>query len=238
MTTWTPKRHTAMHYQHLQHGATLFNEDDWELVAYYSSVESEKNVRNKGVGISDISHIGKLYLQGKNLTKDISRIIGLQTPDNHKMLRSTIKLNKETNIAVNFCKLGEDEAFITCDGHHLNHIASFITKESGGTIDVVDMSSNFAGIRIIGPLSSTLLSKLTDLDIRESKFPNYSCAQVMSSEIYSIMIHNNIGNISSFEIYVTRDFGVYTWDAILDAGEELNIAQIGIESLRQIIDGA
>jgi len=226
-----------MHYQHLEHHATLFNEDDWELVAYYSSIDLEQNVQNKGVGISDISHVGKLYLQGKNLKEDICKFTGLDTPDSHTVVQSNIKLNKSTNIAINVSILTEDEAFLTCGPKHINGIISSIQQKTSGAIDVVDMSSNFAGIRIIGPLTPILVSKLTDLDIRETKFPDYSCAQVMSSEIYSILIHNNVGNIPSFEIYVTRDFGVYTWDAILEAGKELDISLIGIESLRLIING-
>ena len=67
MTTWNPVRLSAMHYIHIQHGATVVESDGWQRPVRYTSVEKELEHIQSAVGICDISPVGKLDVQGEDL---------------------------------------------------------------------------------------------------------------------------------------------------------------------------
>ena len=99
---------------------------------------------------------------------------------------------------------------------------------------VLDHTSGLAGVRLTGPGSDQLLSKLTELDTSPEAFPNLSCAQTRCAEIHGTLIRTDLGLLPSYDLFFPREFGEYMWDAIFEAGEEFGVAAVGFEAADRV----
>ncbi len=229
MVTWKPVKLTAMHHQHLSLGATMVDYLGWQRPARYTSTEEElESVRVAG-GFCDVSPLGKFYVQGR----DVGGLLQRAFPEAASPL-SGLRLRTGRLVV---CRFADDEAFITCSPDEADQVSQVIEKYLSGCAHVVDMTSSYAAVNLLGPSSNQLLARLTDLNVSPSRFPDLSCAQGQVAEIYAIIVRCDLGGLLSYDAYFGRDFGEYMWEAILEAGRELGIAPVGVEALKQIASG-
>ena len=97
---------------------------------------------------------------------------------------------------------------------------------------ILDVTSGYAGIQVIGPHADHALSRLTDLDL--GILPNLSCAQGMLAEIYALVVRCDVGHQTSYEIYVERSYGEYLWEVFIETGKLLDMIPVGIECIREL----
>ena len=65
-----------------------------------------------------------------------------------------------------------------------------------------------------------------------------SCAQGQMAEVYTIVGRLDQGTVLSYNVYFGRDFGVYLFDAMLEAGHEYSMVPVGLESMISLVTGA
>ena len=80
-----------------------------------------------------------------------------------------------------------------------------------------------------------MLSNLTELNLNPKQFPNLSCAQTKVADLYGLVLRCDEVPQESYEVHVERSYGEYLWDAMLEAGRELNVGPTGIEALKLLI---
>ncbi|MEE9247457.1 MAG: hypothetical protein V3U79_02015, partial [Dehalococcoidia bacterium] len=100
-----------------------------------------------------------------------------------------------------------------------------------GCAHLVDVTSSWAGVCVLGPRSQRVLSRLVELDLDPAVFAGGSCAQGKAAEVHVLVIHSDIGDLLAYEVYVTRDYGEYLWNALLHAGDSEGVGPIGVEAL-------
>ena len=99
---------------------------------------------------------------------------------------------------------------------------------------MIDLTSAWAGIGIMGPRSVYALAKLVELDLDPDKFLDGACAQAKTAEVHSLLVRGDVSGHYACQLYVTRDFGEYMWDALVHAGKGVGVSPIGIEAFEQI----
>ena len=71
---------------------------------------------------------------------------------------------------------------------------------------------------------------LTEFDTSYEAFPNLRCAQARFAEIHGTLIRTDLGPLPSYDLFFSREFGEYMWDAIFEAGEEFGVGAVGLEA--------
>ena len=59
----------------------------------------------------------------------------------------------------------------------------------------------------------------------------------MMAEVYVILLRWDRAGLPGYDIYVSREYGEYIWDAMLEAGHEYGIVPFGVETLKQLSQG-
>jgi len=95
----------------------------------------------------------------------------------------------------------------------------------------IDVTSVYAALRLVGPKSREVLSKLTSLNSSDAGLPNLGCAQASLAHVPAIFLRQEIGEMPGFYLLITRDYAESVWEAILQAGHEFHLAPIGMEAL-------
>ncbi len=214
----------------------MVDEAGWERPSVYTSVDSEIAAVQSNGGICDISPVGKFSAQGEDLSFFLQSALpeAASLPVHGVNICNLPVTNETAPVKVVVHRFANDEAFLTCSPSSVDQVANTLNEHLSGCVHMVDKTSNFAAITLVGPESSQLLSKLTDLDISPRAFPNLSCAQGMVAEVYVIVARKDLDDILSYKLYVGRDLGSYMWEAMLEAGHELNVVPVGVEALNRL----
>ncbi len=68
-------KHSRLHQQHAQLGATFEEITGWEMPVHYGDVAAEHRAVREAVGIADLSHRGKLRVMGEDRVKWLQSVI-------------------------------------------------------------------------------------------------------------------------------------------------------------------
>ena len=238
-------RRSALHAFHLAE-ASMIEDHGWQCADSYGSVEAEVQAIREQVGLSDISPLAKLDIQGNDvlaalgqkLSLGLSLGLSLETVPVGRAVRIPAQaLNAQTDGLL--CSLARNHARLisppgTAGAVHTRVESVIQQTADSACIHLTDVTSNFTALQIAGPRSRALLRKLTALDLRPAQFPDLSCAQGSLAGIHTLVIRADIQAHLAYQVYCGREFGEYLWDALLDAGQEFGARPFGLATQRQL----
>ena len=94
---------------------------------------------------------------------------------------------------------------------------------SGDT--VVDLTHVRAMFRLTGGDAPRLLAKLCALDFDERMFPDRAAARSLFAGVATELIRDDQAGVPSYLIVPSRSFGLFVYEAIIDAGEEFGLVE-------------
>lgn len=198
----------------------------WQRPATYTSAGQEIERARAGVGLGDISPVPKLGLQGTDLDVALRQALpGLDPPAVGEVARRPGDGGgAETLVA----RLAEDEALVL--GLRLEALA----VEPDRCAHVVEITSAMAAVSVTGPSAQALLSGISDLDVSSGSFPDLRCTQATFAEIHGTLLRLDLGGLPGYQLYFSREFGEYMWDALMEAGEAFQVTPLGLEAMEQL----
>ena len=210
-----------MHYRHLELGAVMVEHEGWTLPARYTDAEAEAARVREDVGITDISHIGKIRLQGESVDQALREALS----DYKAMPVGSVSISADTVVA----RLADDDCLILTGQANVEGVLASLKLE--GCTHPVNVTSVLAAVRIIGPNAAAVLAGVTDLDLAPPYLPNLSCAQGMVAEIHGTVVCRDTDGLLSYDLLFGRDYGDHMWESLMDAGEPHELTPIGLEAM-------
>jgi sarcosine oxidase subunit alpha len=232
-----PLKYTALHYQHLALGATMVDDSGWQRPERYGSVEEELKAVREGVGLCDISPVGKLDLKGKQFVPLFEFFFSPSALPQigHVQRMALSDPNHASEIEVSCCRLGNDRVLLLTKPDTLAMVEQAFTRRIKATEDclhLTNLTSALAGVQLVGPQSCELLQKLTALDLSPQQFVDLTCAQGSVAKMHALVVRADLGPELTYEVYCGREFGEYLWDTLRDAGREFGAVPFGVATQR------
>ena len=249
-----PTRHTAMHEWHAEQGARFVNAGLWKRPhSYPRPGESENDAANRearnvrqNVGIVDVSTLGKIELQGRDVAEFLNRIYA----------------NRFDNLPVGRCRYGvmlREDGFVRDDGttsrldvtHYLvttttaNAVAVMQLVERLLQVDWPDLdvyatsvTENWSAAAVSGPKSRALVAALIDIDVSNDAFPFLAVAScnVSTAEggIPARLFRISYSGELAYEIHVPSRHGRAMWEAAIAAGAGFGLMPYGTEAMNTL----
>ena len=244
--SFQPVRRTAIHHRHLESRAQMMPAGNWLRPAYYGKpeqrekwIEQEALAIRKGVGLIDVSTLGKLEIRGPDAAEFLNRMY-------------TFVYIKQPVGRLRYVLMTDETGVITDDGiaARLSENHFYVSTTSGGSdavyrsmlhwnaqwrldVDITNVTSAYAGISIAGPRSRDVLQKLKcDIDLCAEAF-SYSearCGHI--NGIAARLLRAGFVGELGWEIHVPSSQAEYLWDSLLDAGREFACLPVGVEAQR------
>ncbi|HEV3239358.1 MAG TPA: sarcosine oxidase subunit alpha family protein [Casimicrobiaceae bacterium] len=246
-----PTRYSDIHGWHAEHGARFVNAGLWKRPhSYPRAAESEEeaarreasNVRDN-VGLVDVSTLGKIELQGRDVAEFLNRIY----------------INRWDTLEVGRCRYGvmlRDDGMVLDDGttarlgstHYLlttttvNAVRVLQHLEALLQIDWPDLevylasvTEQWAAAALSGPQARRVLAQVVDRDISNEAFPflavgdcTLRCAEgPVAARLFRISYSGEL----AYEIHVSAACGRAMWETLLAAGAQLGIMPYGTEAM-------
>jgi sarcosine oxidase subunit alpha len=246
-----PTRYSAMHDWHVEAGARFVNAGLWKRPhSYPRPGESEldaanreaKNVRTN-VGVVDVSTLGKIELQGRDVAALLNRVY----------------INKWDTLAVGGCRYGvmlREDGIVMDDGttsrlgaaHYLMTTTTvnavrvmqqleFLLQAEWTDLDVyaTSVTEQWSAAALSGPNARKVLAKIVDIDVSNEAFPFLAVGECNvrghSGPIPARLFRMSYSGELAYEIHVPADRGRLMWETVLAAGEEFGIMPYGTEAM-------
>jgi heterotetrameric sarcosine oxidase gamma subunit len=202
-------------------GATFTEQRGWYIPDVYTTPEAEIASAQERIALADETPNGKLLLEGDQAKSVLMAVFDL----------NSLKINEGCD---GIYRLRNDLFFLsTPPGREVSAQKKLTTASAASEqfVTVTDITHGRAEIRVIGPDSRELLSKLCGLDFHPSVFPNETAKQSSLAKTTQLIIRRDIGELSAFSIIGSQSLGPYVWDTMMEAGREFGVVPIGMAAL-------
>ena len=246
-----PTRHTAMHAWHAERGARFVNAGWWKRPhSYPRPGESEddaasreaRNVR-ENVGIVDVSTLGKIELQGRDVGEFLNRVYA----------------NRFDTLAIGRCRYGlmlREDGIVRDDGttsrlDAQHYLMTTTTANAASIMQNVErllqvdwpeldvyptpVTEQWAALALAGPKSRAVLERCVDIDVSNAALPVLALARcrlrTADGDVPARVLRISYSGELAYEVHVPADRGRAAWEALLATGEAFGIAPYGTEAM-------
>lgn len=197
---------------HKSLGAKFAEVHGWEMPAHYGDPVAEHlNVR-RGVGISDISHRGKVWISGKDrvmfLQKILSQDINKLTPNGGAY--STLLDVKGRMLAYMRIYRDEDSFLLDTEPCLSEKIVQILTHYLfREVVRIEDVTERYGLLTVQGPLARDLLGRLTGTEIKDMS--ECSHLNLHINGISCKVVRTSYTGEEGYDIYILQDEAAAVW---------------------------
>jgi methylglutamate dehydrogenase subunit C len=243
-----PVRRSPLHDWHLANGAALIEAGPWLRAWYYrwagdtalsAYVEEMRLVRTK-VGLSDVSTLGKIDVQGPDAAELLNRVYvnGFAKLPIGKA-RYGVMLNDNATVLDDgtTARFAATKYFMTTTtaqaAEVLSHLEFLLqTAWADLNVQVVSVTDEWAGMSIAGPQARAALAlSLPGQDFSDAALPHMGCREVDVDGIPLRTLRLSFSGELAYELYVPAGYGIALWERLLARAAPLGIRPYGLEAL-------
>jgi heterotetrameric sarcosine oxidase alpha subunit len=245
-----PTRLTPAHRWAEEYGATFVEVGPWLRAQWFAApgetdwlqtVAREVKAVRTGVGVCDVSTLGRIEVHGPDAGVFLDRI--------YTNMFSTLPVGK-----ARYGLMLREDGFIMDDGtcarlaadhyvmstttanaekvvQHLDHALQVLWPQLD--VQITPITEHWAQYSIAGPLSRQLLTRLLGnaIDLSNDAFPFLACAEFDWRGLRARLFRISFSGELAYELAVPARFGDSTIRAIMQAGAEWNVTPYGMEAL-------
>jgi sarcosine oxidase subunit alpha len=246
-----PVRRSPLHDWHIANGGKLIEAGPWMRVWYYrwagatperAYVEEMKLVR-QGVGLADVSTLGKIDVQGPDSAEFLNRLyvngfakLGIGKARYGVMLHDDgVVLDDGTTT-----RLSDTRYFMTTTTAQAGEVMSWLefllqTAWTDLKVHVSSLSDEWAGMAVSGPKAREALKlAFPEIDVSTETLPYMGALEFALDGIPVRLIRLSFSGELAYEIYVSADYTIALWEHILKQAAPLGIKPYGLEALASL----
>ncbi len=221
-------KETYLHDKHVQLGAKMVDFAGWHMPVQYTSIIEEHKTVRENVGLFDVSHMGEVFVTGKDAEKFLNKIVpqDISKLAYEKAVYCQLP-NKNGGLIDDLIiyKLGIDSFLIICNASRIDEDLNWMVRNKRGlNVKIDNQSHNYSLLAIQGPKAVDLMNKM-GLNTRQDSFT------IKLSEICGLKVlasRTGYTGEDGFEILVENEHSEFLWDKILEEGKEFGIKPIGL----------
>ncbi len=244
----SPVRRTPLHDWHERNLGHMENSGAWQRPAYYARtgermqdaiLRETRHVREK-VGITDVSSLGKIDVQGRDAAEFLERIyINRWKSLPVGRVRYGLMLREDGFVFDDgtSTRLSENEFYMTTTtanaGPVLEHMEIYAqTVWPELHVHLTSISDQWAGMALAGPLSRDVLSVLIGEEAASNdSLPYMGVSRARIAEVPVLVFRVSFSGELGYEIHMPSKQAELVWETALAAGTPWEIAPYGLEAM-------
>ena len=237
-----PEKRTPLHHRHLELGADMRLIGNWRRPFAYTAPDREYRAVREGVGIIDVSTLGKLEVVGSDAAALLDKVY-THTISNLRVGRSRYGVMcDDAGIIIDdgtVSRLADDRFFLTTTSGNVEAVEQWLAWWAAGTgqdVQVTNVTGGRAALNLAGPHARRVLTTLTDCDLSRDAFPYMACRQAGVAGVDALLLRIGFVGETGWEIHVPAEYGEHVWDAIIAAGPRCEpacqVVPFGVEAQR------
>jgi sarcosine oxidase subunit alpha len=227
-----------MHDCHVRAGASFLAAGLWKRPETYTSTHEEAMAVREGLGIIDVSTLGKLEISGPDALPFLHFMLpgkfaklAVGRVRYHTMIGEDGVVYEDGTIA----HIEQGRYFISCttgnaDAIH-NNFWWWITTE-GFDVRLENLGPALAAVNVTGPRVREFAGEIFDIDVSNEAFPYmaFRFAHIEGVRVYLFRI-GFTGELA-YEIHFPAEYGESMWEVLIEKGRPYGIKPFGVETQR------
>ena len=217
---------------HRSAGAKMVPFAGYEMPLKYQSVEAEWRAVRTRCGLFDVSHMGKLIVQGRAALETLQLIL---TNDVSKLARERVQYSlmctPHGGIVddLTVYRLAPERFMLIVNGATKDKDYAWLANDMDADAKLMDVSARYALFALQGPQSSAVLDAL-GLSTVTSALRYYAFCGAKISGIPVMIARLGYTGEDGFEIRVEvkNDEASEVWNALVESGKEFDLALCGL----------
>ncbi|MEK6986897.1 MAG: glycine cleavage system aminomethyltransferase GcvT [Candidatus Thermoplasmatota archaeon] len=159
--------HTPLYDWHVAAGARLIEFGGWEMPLQYSGIVEEHLTVRKAVGLFDVSHMGKLLVDGPSSHDFLDRLSVNDVSTQPGRARYTQLLREDATIIddVIVTCLSPSRYFVVCNAGPRPAVLAWLEAHRPAGVRIQDLTRTHLCLALQGPRAPELLQRFTPLDL-------------------------------------------------------------------------
>ena len=207
----------------------------WGRQNWFEHSRAEHMAVREGVGVYDLSSLGKFLLQGRDAVAELDRICANKMDVPVGKVVYTQMLNDRGGIEADLTvtRLAEEKFFIVVPGATATRDFDWIMRHLRPCAHAVltDVGSAFTMLAVMGPKSRDLLENLIEADLTNEAFPFATAQQVDIAYGKSIAVRMSFVGELGWELYIPTEFSLNVFDTLMTAGAPHGLKLVGLHAL-------
>lgn len=223
-------KHTALYEIHKQLGAKMVDFAGWEMpLSYTGTVEEHRAVR-EGVGLFDVSHLGRASLEGKGAETLLQALL----PNDVRTFkigsaRYSVLLNEDGMILDDIVVYRRSpERFMLCiNASNTQKDIEWIQSHIGThPAKLLDLTYDMSQLALQGPQAGEVIRRVSDID-REAIKP-WQFVEGKVAGFDALIAKTGYTGDIGYEIYLGSGSAKTVWESLIKVGNEFGIKPCGL----------
>jgi aminomethyltransferase len=224
---------TPLNALHRQLGARMVEFGGWEMPVQYAGVITEHLAVRSAAGLFDVSHMGEIEVRGgKSLaflqyatTNDVSALVDGQVQYTALCYPSGGVVDDLTLYRFS------SEHFLLCvnavnSDSDFDWLVELLRGSTFTDVMIYDRSADYVQLALQGPLSTTLLAQLSDVDLAALKY--YHFVEGAVAGIATLISRTGYTGEDGFELYCPAGAGGELWSQLMAVGDDRGLQPVGL----------
>ncbi len=204
----------------------------WLMPVSYTSIFEEHNAVRQNVGLFDVSHMGEVFISGKDSLNFLQKLV---PQDVSKLTKNKALYCQLTNknggiiddlIIYRLDEIDKDYLLIVNASRIDDDLNWMVRNSLGFDVNIVNDSHNYSLLAVQGPKASLLIEKMGIKKENQPKFFSIKRGEIKNINV--LIARTGYTGEDGFEILVKNHYSAYLWDKILEDGMEFGILPIGL----------
>jgi aminomethyltransferase len=221
-------KRTSLYDRHLALKAKMAPFAEYIMPIQYSGIKREHNAVRNNAGLFDVSHMGEIYISGKNALKFVQKM----TINDAAILEigqaqySAMCYDNGGIVDDLLVYLFEDYFMMVVNASNIKKDLNWLNKNLIEGVKIEDMSDRLSLIALQGPKSREILMKSLSVDISNLSF--YRFVEIENSGMSYTLARTGYTGELGFEIYGDNDTIPQIWDILMDTGSTFGLEPVGL----------
>jgi sarcosine dehydrogenase len=223
----------------LRAGETPEDRYSFARPGWFDAVGREHRACRENAALFDQTSFAKAILVGRDAEAALSWIASNNVAKPPGSVTYTQMLNRKGGVEcdLTITRLEENRFYIVTGTGFATHDFDWIRRSVpvGAEANLVDVTSANALLALMGPRAREILQRCCNDDLSNSAFPFMTAREIRVGGAPALAIRVTYVGELGWELHIPVEFAVTVYDALVDAGEPLGLANAGyraIESLR------
>lgn len=240
------ERRTALHARHVALNAAMKPVGAWWRPYYYGNASSAQEAVQmeilavrEGVGLLDVSTLGKLEIRGPDAGEFLDRVYTMAHANQPVgRVRYCLMLNEMGSVIDDGVayRMAEDQFYVTATTGAVARVYAdmlFWNAEWRLKVDVLNLTGAFSGLNVTGPNARQVLQALeSDIDFGRDAFPYLSGREGTVAGVPVRVMRIGFTGELSYELHCPSSLAPSLWDAVMAAGSPYGLRPYGLEASR------
>jgi sarcosine oxidase subunit alpha len=219
-----PLRRSPLHFRHEERGANMTWAGSWRRPLDYGDVPGEVRAVHQGLGVIDVSTLGKLIVEGPDAGGLLDRLYpnrfsdlavgriryGVLTTDGGRII-------DDGTVA----RLADDLFYVTTTSSGSDAVYEWFEWWNavwGYDVELVNVTGALAAINLAGPRAREALATLTGSDVSAEALGYLDARELTVAGVPCLALRIGFVGELGYELHCAASMGEHLWDALVDGG--------------------